>query len=136
MSQKESWGAIIATKEAHTTQRGQPPRLAEKYIISTGIQHRPHASIIIHKHQSYSGLLSCLEVSAGSCSVLPLRSLLSNPGHQKSQFPPLNETGVTLCSFCPYFHKPGPCILGGWPSVWNGFHWHSDCSPGFFPTHS
>src|SRR6218665_4213747 len=27
MSQKESWGAIVATKEAHSTQRGQPPRM-------------------------------------------------------------------------------------------------------------
>ena len=27
MCQKESWGAISATKEAHSTQRGQPPRM-------------------------------------------------------------------------------------------------------------
>src|SRR6218665_1527369 len=27
MCQKESWGAIFATKEAHSTQRGQPPRM-------------------------------------------------------------------------------------------------------------
>ena len=27
MCQKESWGAIVATKEAHSTQRGQPPRM-------------------------------------------------------------------------------------------------------------
>src|SRR6218665_3612794 len=26
MCQKESWGAIFETKEAHSTQRGQPPR--------------------------------------------------------------------------------------------------------------
>src|SRR6218665_2100988 len=26
----------------------------------------------------------------------------------------LNGVGVTLCSFSPYFQKPGPCILGGW----------------------
>src|SRR6218665_1567387 len=27
MCLKESWGAILATKEAHSTQRGQPPRM-------------------------------------------------------------------------------------------------------------
>jgi len=27
MCEKESWGAIFATKEAHSTQRGQPPRM-------------------------------------------------------------------------------------------------------------
>src|SRR6218665_1854481 len=27
MRQKESWGAIFATKEAYSTQRGQPPRM-------------------------------------------------------------------------------------------------------------
>src|SRR6218665_417010 len=27
MCQKESWGAIVATKEAHSTQKGQPPRM-------------------------------------------------------------------------------------------------------------
>src|SRR6218665_2753781 len=27
MCQKESWGAIFATTEAHSTQRGQPPRM-------------------------------------------------------------------------------------------------------------
>ena len=27
MCQKESCGAIVATKEAHSTQRGQPPRM-------------------------------------------------------------------------------------------------------------
>src|SRR6218665_2191682 len=27
MRQKESWRAIFATKEAHSTQRGQPPRM-------------------------------------------------------------------------------------------------------------
>src|SRR6218665_895505 len=56
-----------------------------------------------------------LEVYPGSCSGLPPRSLLSNPGHQRSQFTPLIGTGVTLCSFCSYLHNPGPCILGGWP---------------------
>src|SRR6218665_1404475 len=46
-------------------------------------------------------------------------------------------TPVPLCSFCSYLHKPGPC-----PSRWlaplcgTGFLWHSDCSPGFFQTHS
>src|SRR6218665_2301989 len=27
MCQKETWGAIVAPKEAHSTQRGQPPRM-------------------------------------------------------------------------------------------------------------
>src|SRR6218665_2322548 len=27
MRQKESWGAIFATEETHSTQRGQPPRM-------------------------------------------------------------------------------------------------------------
>ena len=27
MCQKESWEAIFATEEAHSTQRGQPPRI-------------------------------------------------------------------------------------------------------------
>src|SRR6218665_2455297 len=54
-----------------------------------------------------------LEVYPGSCSSLPPRSLLSNPGHQRSQFTPLIGTGVTLCSFCSSLHNPGPCILGG-----------------------
>ena len=34
-----------------------------------------------------------LEVYPGSCSGLPPRSLLSNPGHQRSQFTPLIRTG-------------------------------------------
>src|SRR6218665_3361049 len=67
--------------------------------------------------------------SRGSCSVLvpwsggvswvllglPPRSLLSDPGHQRSQFTPLIGPGVALCSFCSYLHNPGLCILGGWP---------------------
>jgi len=27
MCEKESWGTIVAQKEAHSTQRGQPPRM-------------------------------------------------------------------------------------------------------------
>src|SRR6218665_1746952 len=57
-----------------------------------------------------------LEVSPGSCSGLPPRSLPSHPGHQRSQFTPIIGTGVPLCSFCSYLHNPeGPGILGGWP---------------------
>src|SRR6218665_3340836 len=56
-----------------------------------------------------------LEVYPGSCSGLPPRSLLSHPGHQRSQVTPLIGIGVTFCSFCSYLHNPGPCILGGWP---------------------
>src|SRR6218665_599975 len=49
----------------------------------------------------------------GSCSGLPPRSLMSHPGHQRSQFTPLIGTGVTLCFFCSCLHIPGPCFLGG-----------------------
>src|SRR6218665_2609452 len=56
-----------------------------------------------------------LEVYSVSCYGLSPRSLLSHPGHQRSQFTPLSGTGVTLCSFCSYPHNPSPCILGGWP---------------------
>src|SRR6218665_113107 len=65
----------------------------------------------------------------GFCSGLSPRSLLSHPGHQRSQFTPLIGIGVTLCSFCSYLHIPGPCILGGWPLCCK------DCFPGFFLTH-
>jgi len=43
-----------------------------------------------------------LEVPIGPCSGLPPRSLLSDPGHQRLQFPPINGMGSTLCPFCPY----------------------------------
>src|SRR6218665_822343 len=43
-------------------------------------------------------------------SGLPPRSLLSHPAHHRLQFPPLNGTGVPLCSYCSNFHKPGACI--------------------------
>src|SRR6218665_3727376 len=56
-----------------------------------------------------------LEVYPGSSSGLPPRSLLSHLGHQRSQFTPLIERKITLCSFSYYLHNPGPCILGGWP---------------------
>src|SRR6218665_191610 len=78
-------------------------------------------------------------VSAGSCFGLPPRSLLSHPGHQRSQFTPLNGTEVTLCSFCSYLHKPSPCILGGWSlcADWASFGTViAPHSPRFIPTHS
>ena len=75
-----------------------------------------------------------LEVYPGSCSGLPPRSLLSRPGHQRSQFTPLIRTGVTLCSFCLYIHNPGPWWLA--PLCGMGFLCRKDCSPGFFLTHS
>src|SRR6218665_2606505 len=40
-----------------------------------------------------------LEGYPGSCFGLPPRSLLSHPGHQRSQFTPLIGTGVTPCPF-------------------------------------
>src|SRR6218665_2774049 len=78
-----------------------------------------------------------LEVYPGSCSGLPRRSLLSNPGYQRSQFTLLIGTGVTLCSFCSYLHNPGP-VHARWfaPLCVMGFLCHKDCSPGFFLTHS
>src|SRR6218665_1884985 len=78
---------------------------------------------------------SGLEVYPGSCTGLPQRSLLSHPGHQRSQFTPLTGTGVTLCSFCSYLHNPGPCILWLALLCGTGFLWRNDCYPGFFPTH-
>src|SRR6218665_91958 len=57
-----------------------------------------------------------LEVPSGPCCGLPPRSLLSHPGHQRSQIPPINGTGgrwPTLCPFCPYFNSPDSCVLGG-----------------------
>src|SRR6218665_1910700 len=77
-----------------------------------------------------------LEVYPGSCSGLPPRSVLSHPGHQRSQFTPLIGTGISFCSFCSYHHNPCPCILGGWPLCEIGFLWRNDCSPGFSLTHS
>src|SRR6218665_3313736 len=65
-----------------------------------------------------------LELYPGSCSALPPRSLLSNPGHQRSQFTPLIGTEVTPSSFCSY----QVCGMG--------FLCRNDCSPGFFLIHS
>src|SRR6218665_4038127 len=77
-----------------------------------------------------------LEVYPRSCSSLPPRSLLSHPGHQRSQFTPLIGTGVTLCSFCSYLHNTGRAFSVVGPSVWYmGFLWRNDCSPVFFLTH-
>src|SRR6218665_681613 len=57
-----------------------------------------------------------LEVSTGSCSNLSLRSLLSHLRHQRLQFPPLNRNGSYSLFLLPvHLHRPGPCILGGWP---------------------
>src|SRR6218665_1434905 len=57
-----------------------------------------------------------LEVSTGSCSDLSLRSLLSHLRHQRLQFPPLNRNGSYSLFLLPvHLHRPGPCILGGWP---------------------
>src|SRR6218665_2538468 len=47
-------------------------------------------------------------------------SLLSHPGHQRSQLPPLNGTGVTLCFFCPYSTSQARAFSVVGPSLWNG----------------
>src|SRR6218665_3170485 len=82
-----------------------------------------------------------------TCSGLPPRSLLSHPGHQRSQFTPLIGTEVTLCSLCSYIHvQPRPVrsrwlaplyIRGRWlaPLCGMGFLCRKDFSPGFFLTH-
>src|SRR6218665_2364984 len=59
-------------------------------------------------------------VSWGLLRRIPPRSLLSHPGHQRSQFTPLIGTRVTLSSFCSYLHNPGPSFSVVGPSVWNG----------------
>ena len=69
--------------------------------------------------RSYSGLLPWSGGSAGYCSGLPARSLLPQPGHQRSRFPPLIGTvGGTLCSLWLYFHKAHVFSVVGY-SVWN-----------------
>ena len=76
-----------------------------------------------------------LEVPTGPCSGLPPRSLLSHPGHQRSQFPPINGTGVLFIPFA----RASTCqarafsVLG--PSVWHSIG-PQGCSSGFSLTHS
>src|SRR6218665_973064 len=77
-----------------------------------------------------------LEVYPGSCSGLPSRSLLSHPGHQRSQLTSLIGTRVTLCSFCSYLHNPVTCILGGWPLCVEWASFVAKIAAGFFLTRS
>ena len=67
---------------------------------------------------------------------LHARSLPSHPGHQRSQFPPLYGTGSPL-SLLPVLPL-SRSVHSWWLALPCGmdFHWHSDCSPGFFLTHS
>src|SRR6218665_3852371 len=63
-----------------------------------------------------------LEVYPGSCSGLPPRSLLSNPGHQRSQFTPLIEQRLLFVPFARTsttqaraFSVIGPSVRNGLP---------------------
>src|SRR6218665_670984 len=70
----------------------------------------------------------------GPCSGLLPRSLLSHPGHQRLQFPPINGTGeVLFVRFARSSTRQTRAFSVVGPSVWN---WHCDCSPGFTLTHS
>src|SRR6218665_2928358 len=91
---------------------------------------------------SYSGLLprsgGVCWPSAGPCSGLLARSLLSHPGHQRSQLSLLSlEMGYSL-SLLPVLPQGTPvhswCMVG--PSVSNGLPLALRvCSPSFVLTH-
>src|SRR6218665_1463367 len=77
----------------------------------------------------------CQEAYPGSCSGLSPRSLLSHPGHQRSQFTSLIGTGVTLCSFSRTSTTRARALSVIGPSVWNGLPLSQRLPPGFFLTH-
>src|SRR6218665_602116 len=66
-----------------------------------------------------------LEVSAGPCSGLSLRSLLSHPGHQRSQILPLNGRKGYSLSFLSCT-STSQALHSRWlaPLYGMGFHWH------------
>src|SRR6218665_2444028 len=83
-------------------------------------------------------LSACYQLGKCAFWVLPPRALLSYLGHQRLQFPSINVTeGGTFLSLLPVLqlarlvHSRWLAILFGM-----GFYWHSDCPPGFTPTHS
>src|SRR6218665_113336 len=67
-----------------------------------------------------SGSCSVLVPWSGGVSGLPPRSLLSHPGHQRSQFTPLIGTTVTLFSFCSSPPQPRPVHSRWLAPLWNG----------------
>ena len=89
---------------------------------------------------SSSGSYSVLVPWSGGVSWVLLRptsrSLLSHPGHRRSQFTPLIGTEVT---FFLLLVPPQPRPMHSWwlvPLCGMGFLCRNDCSPGFLLTHS
>src|SRR6218665_825975 len=85
MCQKESWGAFVATKEAHSTQRGQPPRMhgpglwrydqKEQRVTSGSEQNDRHILDQLNRHRldqcmssEVTGCL-CACIHASMCSL-------------------------------------------------------------------
>src|SRR6218665_2833506 len=82
-----------------------------------------------------------LEVPSRPCSGLPPRSLLSHPGHQRSQFPPLNGTEEYSLSILPLgLLQPARLVHSRLLALcleWASLGMHCDCSHGWFTlTHS
>ena len=71
-----------------------------------------------------------------TCSDLPARSLLSHPGHQRSQLLHFMERKSSL-SLLPILPQGRP-VHSRWLALPCGmdFHWHCDCSPRFTLMHS
>src|SRR6218665_158648 len=61
-----------------------------------------------------------LEVYPGSCSILPPRSLLFHPGHQRSQFTLLIRTGLLFVPFARTSTTQARAFSVVGPSVWDG----------------
>src|SRR6218665_962257 len=56
--------------------------------------------------------------SGGVCWVLPRPTseiFAVPPRALEVAVPSAQWNGVTVCSLCLHFHKPGSCILSGWP---------------------
>src|SRR6218665_514776 len=71
---------------------------------------------------------------------IPLRSLLFHFGHPRSRSLRLMERGYSLFLFT-VLPQARPVHSRWLAPLWYGpyhmgFHWHSDCSTGLFPTHA
>src|SRR6218665_422225 len=69
---------------------------------------------------SYSVSLPWSSGPPWPCSGLPPRSLLSHPGYQRSQFPPIVGTGVLFVPFAHTSTRQARAFSVVGPSVWNG----------------